>query len=43
MLESIVYLLVFIIFAIGLAGMWIFATTMKMDYKDKKGNYLVKK
>ena len=43
MLDSIILFLVFIIFIIGLAGMYIFATTMKMDYKDKKGNYLVKK
>jgi uncharacterized membrane protein YuzA (DUF378 family) len=43
MLESIITILVFIIFAIGLAGIWIFATTMKMDYKDDKGNYIVKK
>jgi len=43
MLDSIILFLVFIIFIIGLAGMCIFATTMKMDYKDKKGNYLVKK
>lgn len=42
-MESVVTISVFIIIAIGLVGMWVFATTMKMDYKDKKGNYLVKK
>ena len=42
-MESIITILVFFILAIGLVGMWGFATTMKMNYKDKKGNYLVKK
>ncbi len=43
MIDLIVLFLVFTILAIGLAGMWIFATTMRMDVKDSDGNYLVKK
>ena len=43
MLDTIIMFLVFTILVIGLAGMWNFATTMRMDYKDKQGNYIVKK
>jgi len=43
MIDLIVLFLVFTILAIVLAGMWIFATTVKMDVKYSDGNYLVKK
>tara|TARA_R110001632_G_scaffold82_6_gene355 strand:- start:618 stop:749 length:132 start_codon:yes stop_codon:yes gene_type:complete len=43
MIEIMVMFLAFIILVLGLTGMWIFATTVKMDYKAHDGSYLVKK
>ena len=43
MIDLIITFLVFVIIVIGLVGAWNFATVMRMDVKDSKGKYLVKK
>ena len=43
MIDLIITFLVFVIIVIGLVGAWNFATVMRMDVKDSKGKYHVKK
>ena len=41
--ESLILFLVFIILAIFAVGILMMALVVKMDYKDRHGEYLVKK
>ena len=42
-METLINFSILIICIIALTGMVFFATTVKMSFKDKDGNYLVKK
>jgi len=42
-METLINFSILIICIIALIGMVLFATTVKMSFKDKDGNYLVKK